>query len=89
MTRSRRIVIDAAGRPGLRITGGAKVPVGAGETRRERGCCPSDRGRSLSGMPSPFKSARNGVSDRPTPLPAAAGSKVPSPSPRSTPIALS
>ena len=40
-------------------------------------------------MPLPFRSARNGVSVSPTPLPAGAGSNVPSPLPSSTPAALS
>ena len=43
----------------------------------------------LSGMPSPLKSARNGVSLSPTLLAAVTGWKVPSPLPSSTPIALS
>ena len=49
------------------------------------GTLPNRSKTTVSGMPSPLKSPRNGVSVRPTP-PAATGSKVPSPLPRSTPV---
>ena len=50
-----------AGRPGLRITGGAKAPAAPGSPARKR-MLPERSRTTLSGMPSPLKSARNGVS---------------------------
>ena len=50
-----------AGRPGLRITGGAKVSAAPGSPARKR-MLPDRSRTTLSGMPSPLKSARNGVS---------------------------
>ena len=80
--------MSRAGRPGLRITGGAKASVAPASPLRKR-MLPERSRTTLSGMPSPFKSARNGVSLSPTPLAAVTGWKVPSPLPSSTPVALS
>ena len=84
----RKTAIARAGRPGLRTTGGAKVPAAPAIPARKR-MSPDRSSTTLSAIPLPVKSARNGVSASPTPLPAGAGTKVPSPLPSSTPIALS
>ena len=55
-----------AGSPGLRITGGANVSAAPGKPARKR-MLPDRSRTTVSAIPSPVKSARNGVSLTPTP----------------------
>ena len=69
------IAMARAGRPGLRITGGAKESLAPPSPARKR-MLPERSRTTLSTMPLPVRSARNGVLLIPTAMAAEAGSKA-------------